>query len=82
MDSLSNSPIVFSSALRSKFGRSMLLKNDKLMDNNTNLTTPESQQDAADGLKAEWVEQYENGVYITLISSPTGEKGLKRVRFR
>ncbi|CAL5202789.1 unnamed protein product [Lathyrus oleraceus] len=81
MDSLSNSPIVFSSALRSKFGRSMLLKNDKLMDNNTNLTTPESQQDAADGLKAEWVEQYENGVYITLITSPTGEKGLKRVRF-
>ncbi|XP_058787771.1 PH, RCC1 and FYVE domains-containing protein 1-like [Vicia villosa] len=81
MDSLSNSPIVFSSALRSKFGRSMFLKNDKSTDNNTNLLTPESQQDTADGLKAEWVEQYENGVYITLTTSPSGEKGLKRVRF-
>lgn len=81
MDSLSSSPIIFSSALRSKFGRSMRLKNDKLTDN-TNLTIPESQLDTADDLKVEFVEQYENGVYITLTSSPSGEKSLKRVRFR
>lgn len=30
----------------------------------------------------EWVEQDEPGVYITLVSSPTGVKDLKRVRFR
>ncbi|MCI56291.1 ZR1 protein, partial [Trifolium medium] len=48
----------------------------------TNLTKAESQQNTADGLKmVEWVEQYENGVYITLTSSPSGEKGVKRVRF-
>ncbi|XP_004307114.1 PREDICTED: uncharacterized protein LOC101307830 [Fragaria vesca subsp. vesca] len=29
----------------------------------------------------EWVEQDEPGVYITLVSSPTGVKDLKRVRF-
>lgn len=73
-DSLSNSPIIFSSALKSKFGRSILLKKDN------NLTKAESQQENA--LKVEWVEQYENGVYITLTKSPSGEKGLKRVRFR
>lgn len=72
-DSLSNSPIIFSSALKSKFGRSILLKKDN------NLTKAESQQENA--LKVEWVEQYENGVYITLTKSPSGEKGLKRVRF-
>ncbi|XP_058749144.1 protein Brevis radix-like 2 [Vicia villosa] len=60
---------------------SMLLKNDKLMDNNTNLTMPESQQDTVDILKAEWVERYEDGVYITLTTSPSGEKELKRMRF-
>ncbi|KAK2440451.1 Regulator of chromosome condensation (RCC1) family with FYVE zinc finger domain-containing protein [Trifolium repens] len=80
MDSLSNSPIIFSSALKSKFGRSILLKNDKLTPKTT--TKAEAQQNTADGLKTvEWVEQYENGVYITLTISPSGEKGVKRVRF-
>ncbi|CAI8618781.1 unnamed protein product [Vicia faba] len=72
MDSLSNSPIVFYSALRSKLCRSMLLNNEKMMDNNANLIIPESQQDTANGLKVEWVEQYENGAYITLTTSPSG----------
>ena len=31
---------------------------------------------------AEWVEQDEPGVYITLVSLPGGVKDLKRVRFR
>lgn len=30
----------------------------------------------------EWVEQDEPGVYITFIALPSGQKGLKRVRFR
>jgi hypothetical protein len=32
--------------------------------------------------EAEWVEQDEPGVYITLTSLPGGGKDLKRVRFR
>lgn len=32
--------------------------------------------------EAEWVEQDEPGVYITLTSQPGGAKDLKRVRFR
>lgn len=32
--------------------------------------------------KDEWVEQDEPGVYITFITLPNGQKGLKRVRFR
>lgn len=33
-------------------------------------------------LKHESVEQVEVGVYITFITLPSGQKGLKRVRFR
>lgn len=72
MDSLSNSPIVFSDTLKSKIGRSMLLKNDRA----------ESKDDSGDSLKVEWVEQYEPGVYITFTTLSCGKKGLKRVRFR
>ncbi|XP_057430235.1 PH, RCC1 and FYVE domains-containing protein 1 isoform X2 [Lotus japonicus] len=80
MDSLSNSPIVFSATLKSKFGKSKFLKNDRSKEN-SNLTQAEPQQDTADGLKVEWVEQYEPGVYITLTTLPCGNTGLKRVRF-
>ncbi|KAJ1388172.1 Zinc finger, FYVE/PHD-type [Sesbania bispinosa] len=80
MDSLSNSPIVFSDTFKSKFGKSMFLKNDRLMEN-SNFTRAEPQQDTADSLKAEWVEQYEPGVYITFTTLPCGKRGLKRVRF-
>lgn len=75
VDSLSNSPIVFSDTLKSKFGRSLFPKID-------NSNRAESQQDNIDGLKAEWVEQYEPGVYITFTTLQCGKKGLKRVRFR
>lgn len=83
MDSLSSSPIVFSDTLKSKFGRSMLLKNnDKLMENSNFTRAAVSQQDTANDLKVEWVEQYEPGVYITFTTLQCGKKGLKRVRFR
>ncbi|QCD77986.1 hypothetical protein DEO72_LG1g1615 [Vigna unguiculata] len=75
-DSLSNSPIVFSDIIKSKFGRSMFPKNE-----NSNFSRGESQQDNINGLKADWVEQYEPGVYITFTTLPCGKKGLKRVRF-
>ncbi|KVI03040.1 Brevis radix-like domain-containing protein [Cynara cardunculus var. scolymus] len=31
--------------------------------------------------KHEWMEEYQTGVYITFIMLPTGQKGIKRVRF-
>jgi hypothetical protein len=33
-------------------------------------------------VEAEWIEQYEPGVYLTLVSLGDGTKELKRVRFR
>ncbi|KAL1365428.1 hypothetical protein HN51_013456 [Arachis hypogaea] len=80
MDSLSNSPIVFSDTLKSKLGRNMLLKNDRVTENSS-VAKPQSQQDNTDSMKVEWVEQYEPGVYITFTTLPCGKKGLKRVRF-
>ncbi|KAE9594430.1 hypothetical protein Lal_00001349 [Lupinus albus] len=79
IDSLSNSPIVFSDTQKSKFGRTMVLKNGKLSEN-SNFNRAEPQEDS-NSLKAEWVEQYEPGVYITLTTLSCGKKGLKRVRF-
>ena len=57
---------------------------------------PRSPQDGENGMKsrdsslvancnhveAEWIEQYEPGVYITLVSLRDGTRDLKRVRFR
>lgn len=33
-------------------------------------------------VEAEWIEQDEPGVYITLVALPDGTRDLKRVRFR
>lgn len=33
-------------------------------------------------IEAEWIEQYEPGVYITLVALRDGTRDLKRVRFR
>lgn len=33
-------------------------------------------------VEAEWIEQYEPGVYITLMALQDGTRDLKRVRFR
>lgn len=35
-----------------------------------------------DHVEAEWIEQYEPGVYITLVALRDGTRDLKRVRFR
>lgn len=81
VDSLLNSPIVFSDSLKSKLAKSSILKSDRSKED-SQLTKAESHEDSSEGLKVEQVEQYEPGVYITLTSLPCGQKGLKRVRFR
>jgi hypothetical protein len=37
---------------------------------------------SSDQVQAEWIEQYEPGVYITLTTLLDGTRDLKRVRFR
>ncbi|KAI4307707.1 hypothetical protein L6164_030865 [Bauhinia variegata] len=80
VSSLSSSPIVFSGRLKSKFGRSMFLKSDRSIED-PHCTRAESQQDSTEDSAVEWVEEFESGVYITLAKLPSGQKGLKRVRF-
>ncbi|XP_043696423.1 PH, RCC1 and FYVE domains-containing protein 1-like [Telopea speciosissima] len=41
----------------------------------------DSRQTVTKELKTEWVEQDERGVYVTLLSLPSGRNGLIRVRF-
>lgn len=80
VESLSSSPTLFSDTLKSKFA-SMFLKSDRSKED-SELTRAECEQGSTEGLKVEWVEQYEPGVYITFTALPSGQKGLKRVRFR
>lgn len=38
--------------------------------------------DSTNDVEAEWIEQYEPGVYITLVALHDGTRELRRVRFR
>ncbi|GAV61757.1 RCC1 domain-containing protein/FYVE domain-containing protein/BRX domain-containing protein/BRX_N domain-containing protein [Cephalotus follicularis] len=79
VDSLSNSPIVFSNTLKSVYGRKESHDKNRLMEEDTET---ESKQNGMEAFNPEsWVEQYEPGVYITLANLPSGDKLLKRVRF-
>ncbi|KAK1322667.1 Ultraviolet-B receptor UVR8 [Acorus calamus] len=46
-----------------------------------NVSTSRSPISAGNQVEAEWIEQYEPGVYITLVSLRDGSRDLKRVRF-
>lgn len=81
VDSMSNSPIVFSNTLKSLYGRDTRLDSNRSEDDSHVMRT-ETHQKETKPSKYEWVEQYEPGVYITLTSLPNGQKALKRVRFR
>ncbi|RLM73899.1 hypothetical protein C2845_PM15G26980 [Panicum miliaceum] len=49
---------------------------------NLNNFTMRSSGSSNNQVEAEWIEQYEPGVYLTLVSLLDGTKELKRVRFR
>ena len=49
---------------------------------NLNNFTMRSSGSPNNQVEAEWIEQYEPGVYLTLVSLRDGTKELKRVRFR
>lgn len=56
-------------------------KESKLLENNHSLKLG-SPTSASNQVEAEWIEQYEPGVYITLLTLHDGTIDLKRVRFR
>ncbi|CAH9148026.1 unnamed protein product [Cuscuta epithymum] len=78
-DSLCSSPIVFSSTSRSFCNKE---NNGQSLPGGKSCETESDFEQA--GLVTsghEWVEQYQPGVYITISTSQSGEKTLKRVRF-
>ncbi|KAL5574147.1 hypothetical protein UlMin_023744 [Ulmus minor] len=80
IDSMSNSPIVFSKSLKFLYERDSCRDSSRLEDD-SNVGSTDPQQPETKVLNTEWVEQYEPGVYITFTILPSGQKGLKRVRF-
>ncbi|CAA2980685.1 Probable E3 ubiquitin-protein ligase HERC2 [Olea europaea subsp. europaea] len=78
-ESLSSSPIVLSNKLRS-------LRNGDSRDGILSVREScagrvDSGKTGVEPVKVEWVEQYQPGVYITFVTLPNGQTGLKRVRF-
>lgn len=81
LDSLCGSPIVFSNSLRSMYGRDECQGHTRSVEDSC-LEKIDPRQNGTKPSKLEWVEQYEPGVYITFITLASGQRGLKRVRFR
>lgn len=57
-------------------------KESAVFQDGENGTKPRNSADPAGNGEAEWSEQYEPGVYITLVALQDGTRDLKRVRFR
>jgi len=57
-------------------------ENNGLKTRNPASNSGNSTYNAPDQVEAEWIEQYEPGVYITLVALRDGTRDLKRVRFR
>ncbi|KAL5810183.1 hypothetical protein ACOSQ4_026751 [Xanthoceras sorbifolium] len=81
VDSLCSSPIVFSDTLKSVYGRDLCHDNSSRSLEDPHVARTEPQQRGTKASKPEWVEQYEPGIYITFATLPSGQRGLKRVRF-
>lgn len=54
----------------------------EILDTNMRHDDLESAQSGNNQVEAEWIEQFEPGVYLTLIALRDGTRELKRVRFR
>ncbi|XP_057500822.1 PH, RCC1 and FYVE domains-containing protein 1-like [Actinidia eriantha] len=80
VDSLCSSPIMFSNTLKSTLDGGFYHDGSILAEESI-VERTDSKQNGFKALKLEWVEKYEPGVYITFITLPSGQKGLKRVRF-
>lgn len=56
--------------------------NREIPETNTSVDDLDSPKSDGNQVEAEWIEQFEPGVYITLIALRDGTRELKRVRFR
>ncbi|XP_021888052.1 neurofilament heavy polypeptide-like [Carica papaya] len=74
------SPIISSGKLHSMRGNTICHENSRSLETSL-ATATEPPQNVSKASKLEWVEQYEPGVYVTFTTLPSGQKGLKRVRF-
>ena len=81
VDSLCGTPIVFSNKLKSMQARERIQEKDRRLQE-SHVTQMEPEQNGSKDSKLEWVDQYEPGVYVTFTTLASGQKGLKRVRFR
>ncbi|ESR43646.1 hypothetical protein CICLE_v10010970mg [Citrus x clementina] len=81
VDSLCSSPIVFSNKLKSVYGRELCHDNSSGSVEDSKVARTEPQPKGTKASKLEYAEQYEPGIYITFTTLPSGQKGLKRVRF-
>ncbi|KAF8398824.1 hypothetical protein HHK36_014684 [Tetracentron sinense] len=80
VNNLCSSPILSCDTSRSTYGRDLCRGDTRSVDDSLGEET-DSRKNATKALKHEWVEHDEPGVYITFVTLPCGQKGLKRVRF-
>lgn len=80
VDSSCNSPLLFSSKIRALSSRESNSSEGRSAEESCGMRINSKQNEIKP--KVDWVEQYQPGVYITFTILPSGQKGLKRVRFR
>ncbi|KAL6993292.1 hypothetical protein U1Q18_011407 [Sarracenia purpurea var. burkii] len=81
VDSLCTSPVIFSNTLKSMSDNGDFYDSGTVLAEESIVDRSACGQNGFKTLKMEWVEKYEPGVYITFITLPGGQKGIKRVRF-
>lgn len=80
VDSACNTPLLFSSKIRTMSNRESKSSDSRSAEESCVRRLDSKQNEIKP--KVDWVEQYQPGVYITFTTLPSGQKGLKRVRFR
>ncbi|KAK1384548.1 PH, RCC1 and FYVE domains-containing protein 1 [Heracleum sosnowskyi] len=79
VDSACNTPLLFSSKIRAMSNRESNSSDSRSAEESCGRRSDSKQNEIKP--KVDWVEQYQPGVYITFTTLPSGQKGLKRVRF-
>lgn len=80
VDSACNTPLLFSRKIRAMSNRESNSSDSRSAEESCVRRLDSEQNEIKP--KVDWVEQYQPGVYITFTTLPSGQKGLKRVRFR
>ncbi|KAI8540958.1 hypothetical protein RHMOL_Rhmol08G0025300 [Rhododendron molle] len=80
VDSICGPPILFANTLQS-ISDGDFYRGGPMLAEESIVEKTASVENGLNPLKYEWVEKCEPGVYITFITLPNGQKGVKRVRF-